>query len=92
MIRWMRIHHGVETDADPWHFEAEVGHLLLTVEQSDDYRSWAWSVGIVGGDGAELAQGSCVSEYLAKSAARRCVVGLVAKVESALRAPYRRRA
>lgn len=90
MIHWMRTH--VELpDSEPWLFEAEVGHFLLTVEQSDDYRSWNWSVGIVGGDGAEFVQGSTVSEYLAKTSARRAVVNLIAKAERALRRPYYRR-
>jgi hypothetical protein len=50
MIEWSRTHAELP-DSEPWSFEAEVGHLLLTVEQGEDFRSWHWSIGVVGGDG-----------------------------------------
>lgn len=89
MITWSRIQR--PSDLDPPAYEATVGVLLLTVEASHaDPSAWTWSIGIVGGDGAELGSGLSESKYHAKCAARRRVEKIVAEIERVLRS--RRRA
>lgn len=90
MIQWKRIKPFDEIALPA--AEAHCGTFLLTIEQTDDYRVWAWSLGIVGGDGAEITQGTAPSEYYAKCSARRALVNILAKAERHLAAPYRRHA
>jgi hypothetical protein len=80
MIRWKHVRPDREDS------EAEAGPLLLMIGPGARDGSWYWSVGLVGGDGAELALGNAPSERRAKTAARRAVVRTIAKITRALRA------
>ena len=89
MIEWHRVQ--VDPD-DPATLcsQAVIGHFLCVVAKLDNGR-WSWSVGIVGGDGAELKQGSSQAEYTAKSACRNAIHTLIFKARQQLMSKFRSR-